>query len=80
METRKKLTKANKRQGDWKKLISIYVEFSQEFAENKLLQLIKEFRKIEGYKVKKQTSISLPYPNNEYMNNKTKGKIGLGNH
>lgn len=76
----KKLTKANKRQGDRKKLISIYVEFSQEFAENKILQLTKEFRKTEGYKVKKQTSIRLPYPSNEDVNNKTKGKIGLGNH
>lgn len=41
METRKKSTKTNKGQGDWKKLISIYIEYSKEFAENEILHLIK---------------------------------------
>ena len=63
--------KRNKRNTDWKRRLSLFVDDMILYIENpkdttrKLLELINEYSKVAGYKIKTEKSLAFLYTNNQ---------------
>ena len=68
--------KRNKRNTDWKRRLSLFVDDMILYIENpkdttrKLLELINEYSKVAGYKINTQKSLEFLYTNNENQKEK----------
>ena len=63
--------KRNKRNTDWKRRLSLFTDDMILYIENpkdttrKLLELINEYSKVAGYKIKTEKSLAFLYTNNQ---------------